>query len=94
MSATLYTSQFIPHIQNFAEATGSGTYVFDIIARKTKIDAFSDEGDQPKTITGDIEFKNIHFTYPARDEISVLNNLSLKIPSGKTVALVGPSGCG
>jgi len=26
-------SQFIPNIQNFAEAIGSGTYVFDMIKR-------------------------------------------------------------
>ncbi|CAF4354164.1 unnamed protein product, partial [Rotaria sordida] len=37
---------------------------------------------------------NVTFTYPARQETSVLNNLSLKISSGKTVALVGASGCG
>ncbi|CAF4375493.1 unnamed protein product, partial [Rotaria sordida] len=52
------------------------------------------EGDKPLQIIGDIEFDNVTFTYPARQETSVLNNLSLKISSGKTVALVGASGCG
>ncbi len=43
-------------------------------------------------LLGDIEFKNVTYAYePARD---VLKNVSLKIPAGKTFALVGPSGGG
>ncbi len=46
--------------------------------QKTKIDATSDEGEKPQTITGDIEFDNVIFTYPARQEapVSVLNFFS------------------
>ncbi|CAF5081195.1 unnamed protein product, partial [Rotaria sp. Silwood1] len=94
MIATMSTALFIPNFQSFAEALSSGSYVFEIIDLQTKIDAMSDEGDKPGQIIGDIEFDNVTFTFPARQEISVLNNLSLKIPSGKTVALVGASGCG
>jgi len=46
-------------------------------------------------VKGDIEFKNVSFSYPTGDTgKGVLSNLSLKIDSGKTVALVGPSGGG
>jgi subfamily B ATP-binding cassette protein MsbA len=38
-----------------------------------------------------IEFKNVTFAY---DEKTILKNISFKIPLGKTVALVGPSGGG
>ena len=41
---------------------------------------------------GHIEFKNV--TYGYNDEIDVLKDVSLKIPKGKTFALVGPSGGG
>ncbi len=44
---------------------------------------------------GDIEFKNVSFSYPTGDTgKGVLTDLSLSIEHGKTVALVGPSGGG
>ncbi len=43
-------------------------------------------------VKGDIQFHNVTFKY--NDEEDVLNNISLKIEGGKTVALVGPSGGG
>lgn len=44
---------------------------------------------------GDIEFKNVSFSYPTGDTgKGVLTDLSLRIESGKTIALVGPSGGG
>ncbi|CAF3805471.1 unnamed protein product [Adineta steineri] len=94
MGATMQISQFMPNIQSFAEALGSGGGVFDIIARHSIINALSDDGEKPPTIKGDIEFDNVSFTYPARQDALILNKLSIKIPSGKTIALVGSSGCG
>lgn len=42
---------------------------------------------------GDTEFRNVTFTYPGR-EVPALRDISLSIPAGKTVALVGRSGSG
>ncbi|WP_075181597.1 lipid A ABC transporter ATP-binding protein/permease MsbA [Pantoea sp. 1.19] len=54
----------------------------------------SDTGHRQVTrARGDIEFKNVTFTYPGRD-IPALKNINLHIPAGKTVALVGRSGSG
>lgn len=36
----------------------------------------------------------MYFSYPTRPSVSVLNGLNLSILQGKTVALVGSSGCG
>ncbi|MEG1160739.1 ABC transporter ATP-binding protein, partial [Bacteroides sp.] len=49
----------------------------------------------PKPLNGlhdKIEFKNISFNYDGRRE--VLRNVSLTVPKGKTIALVGQSGSG
>ncbi|NWS49517.1 MDR2 protein, partial [Probosciger aterrimus] len=43
---------------------------------------------------GNIEFRNIHFVYPASPEVQVLQQLSVKVNKGQTLALVGSSGCG
>lgn len=42
---------------------------------------------------GNIEFKNISYSYPNRDN-KALDEISFTIESGKTVAIVGPSGSG
>ena len=43
-------------------------------------------------IKGDIEFKNVNFSY--NKEVEVLKNLSFKAEQGKVVAIVGPTGGG
>jgi len=47
-----------------------------------------------KSMKGNIEFKNVEFTYPTRQDLKVLKNFSCTFESGKTTALVGPSGSG
>lgn len=37
---------------------------------------------------------SVNFSYPARPEVLVLQDLSLDLKPGQTMALVGPSGCG
>ncbi|XP_038567411.1 ATP-binding cassette, sub-family B (MDR/TAP), member 4 isoform X2 [Micropterus salmoides] len=86
--------QTSPNIQTFASAQGAAYKIYSIIDHKPKIDSYSDAGFKPDSIKGDIEFKNIHFSYPSRPDISVLNNFSLRVKSGQTIALVGSSGCG
>ncbi|XP_046446364.1 mitochondrial potassium channel ATP-binding subunit-like [Daphnia pulex] len=46
------------------------------------------------SLFGQVEFKNIDFTYPTRQDQKVLKNFSLTLPAGKVVALVGSSGGG
>jgi ATP-binding cassette subfamily B protein len=51
----------------------------------------------PKTITvseGNIEFKNVSFSYPTRSDEKALNGINLSIKSGEKIAFVGPSGAG
>uniref|UniRef100_A0A7N6C0R6 ATP-binding cassette, sub-family B (MDR/TAP), member 4 n=1 Tax=Anabas testudineus TaxID=64144 RepID=A0A7N6C0R6_ANATE len=86
--------QTSPNIQTFASARGAAHKVYSIIDHKPSIDSFSDDGFKPDAIKGNIEFKNIHFTYPSRADVKVLNNMSLSVRSGQTIALVGSSGCG
>ena len=36
----------------------------------------------------------MHFVYPSRPDVHVLQGLDISVKSGQTLALVGPSGCG
>lgn len=47
-----------------------------------------------RNFEGNIEFRNVHFVYPARPEVQVLQGLSVKDNKGQTLALVGSSSCG
>ncbi|XP_018541648.1 ATP-binding cassette, sub-family B (MDR/TAP), member 4 [Lates calcarifer] len=86
--------QTSPNIQTFASARGAAHKVYSIIDHKPSIDSFSEAGYKPDSIKGNIEFKNINFTYPSRPDVQILNNMSLSVKSGQTIALVGSSGCG
>jgi ABC-type multidrug transport system fused ATPase/permease subunit len=45
-------------------------------------------------LRGNVSFENVRFSYPTRADVEVLKNVSLEIPAGKKVALVGQSGAG
>jgi ATP-binding cassette subfamily B (MDR/TAP) protein 1 len=61
----------IPNLQSFAEGSASAGYVYQIIDRKSKIDILDNSGNTPAKLIGDIEFKNVYFKYPAREDAQV-----------------------
>ncbi|CAH1758914.1 12613_t:CDS:2 [Entrophospora sp. SA101] len=84
-----------PEIQAFSFAIGASSKIFETINRVPVIDSSSEEGKQlVDGVQGHIELKNISFVYPARPDVQTLDNVSLDIPAGSTVALVGSSGSG
>jgi ATP-binding cassette subfamily B protein len=48
----------------------------------------------PARVSGRISFKNLKFNYPSRPDTPALEDFSLDIEPGETVAIVGPSGAG
>ncbi|CAD7078234.1 unnamed protein product [Hermetia illucens] len=83
-----------PHIEAFSSARGAAKTIYSIINRQPLIDPLSKDGLKPMDIKGDINFENVYFNYPARNDVKVLQGLSLTVKAGQSVALVGPSGCG
>ena len=66
----------------------------EVIRRAPKIDSGSDTGDVLANLVGEVEFKSVEFCYPSRRESPVLRSFSLRVPAGRTAALVGSSGSG
>lgn len=73
------------------EGVAAASRVFGIIDHERKlVDA---PGAKPlKIAAGEIVFEDVCFSY--NDGNSVLDNISLTVHAGKTIALVGPSGAG
>jgi subfamily B ATP-binding cassette protein MsbA len=73
------------------EGIAAASRVFGIIDRDIQLREAPDA--KPLELTrGEIEFKNVSFAYEPDSE--VLKSVSLVVPPGRTVALVGPSGSG
>uniref|UniRef100_A0A9J7YZT0 ATP-binding cassette, sub-family B (MDR/TAP), member 11a n=1 Tax=Cyprinus carpio carpio TaxID=630221 RepID=A0A9J7YZT0_CYPCA len=63
-------------------------------ANEPEIDCFSEEGHVLDKVKGDIEFHSVHFNYPSRPEVKILDDLNVVVKAGETTAFVGPSGSG
>lgn len=82
---TQFTEQFQDGMTGFRRFLDIMDTKSDIVDKKDAIDL--------DNVKGEIEFKDVSFSY-SDDEDTILSNLNIKIDSGKTVALVGPSGAG
>ncbi|XP_006138405.2 ATP-binding cassette sub-family B member 5 isoform X1 [Pelodiscus sinensis] len=78
----------------YAKAKSGAAHLFALFERTPAIDSYSQEGHEPATFRGSLEFHEVSFTYPSRPDVPILQDLSLQIEKGQTVAFVGSSGCG
>ena len=73
----------------FAAGQAAAFKMFETIKRKPEIDAYDTTGRKLEDIRGDIELREVCFSYPTRPDELIFNGFSLSIPSGTTAALVG-----
>ena len=82
---------FIDQFSSINQGVAAGERIFSLIDTENEV---SDEPDAVEFdgLNESIEIKNIHFSYDATRD--VIDNISLKVRKGETIALVGPSGGG
>lgn len=66
--------------------------LYEMISRSSS--TVTQEGSTLDSVQGNIEFRNVYFSYLSRPEIPILNGFYLTVPAKKTVALVGKNGSG
>jgi ABC-type multidrug transport system fused ATPase/permease subunit len=70
---------------------GAVERVLDLIEKPTES---LQTGLATNSLQGTVAFENVSFCYPGRPDFRVLDNVSIQVPEGKTLAIVGPSGAG
>ncbi|TMW50756.1 hypothetical protein DOY81_004144 [Sarcophaga bullata] len=95
---SMMLAQSLAFAPAFTAALVSAHRLFKILDRKPKITnsalpAKNTFAKQLNLFEG-VRFNNLEFHYPTRPDVKILNGLNLEVLHGKTVALVGHSGCG
>ncbi|XP_073321277.1 ATP-binding cassette sub-family B member 10, mitochondrial [Pagrus major] len=73
---------------------GAGTRLWELLDRKPEFPLNEGLVLPPDQLKGQLEFSDVSFAYPTRSEAPIFQNLSLLVPAGSIMAVVGPSGSG
>ncbi|MGA8111297.1 MAG: ABC transporter ATP-binding protein [Acidobacteriaceae bacterium] len=80
----------------FERGTASVLRIHELLIAEPAIDDRHAAAAPPPPIGGEIEFRDLNFAYPSENSspVEVLHSISLRIPAGSSLALVGPTGSG
>lgn len=81
-------------VKKLFTSMGAAEDIYDQIDSVKKLINEKTKGISKETLRGEIEFKEVSFSYPTSKEIKVYDKLSISIKPGDSVALVGASGSG
>ena len=75
-------------------AAGGMSRIGELLAERATIVAPASPVALPQPLRGEIAFEHVRFHYPSRPDLPALEDFTLRVRPGETVALVGPSGAG
>jgi len=90
-SAAAGLSEVLGEVQRGA---GAMERLSELLIARPAIRAPENPAVLPDRVSGRIAFKKLKFHYPSRPDTAALEDFSLEIDPGETVAFVGPSGAG
>jgi ABC-type multidrug transport system fused ATPase/permease subunit len=91
-SLTREITYFLNYFTEVINNTGKAEKFIKYMDTKLSLDM--SQSKLKNEVQGQIEFRNVEFTYPTRREVPLFKNLNFTINKGEVVAFVGPSGCG
>ncbi|KAI4311048.1 hypothetical protein MLD38_035984 [Melastoma candidum] len=92
LTGSMALGQASPSLSAFAAGQAVAAKMFEVIDRNPKIDG--DIGRKLEDVRGEIELRNVGFSYPTRPNERIFDRLNLLISSETMTALVGESGSG
>ncbi|MBT5051505.1 MAG: ATP-binding cassette domain-containing protein [Rhodospirillaceae bacterium] len=81
-------------IGDLQRAAGASERLIELLAIEPDIKAPDNPTPLPDPAAGHIRFDAVTFRYPSRPDSAALEDFSLEVTPGETIALVGPSGAG
>ncbi|KAI4348113.1 hypothetical protein L6164_008874 [Bauhinia variegata] len=85
-------NQAATNFYSFDQGRIAAYRLFEMISRSSS--SVNHDGTTPDSVQGNIEFRNVYFSYLSRPEIPILSGFYLSVPAKKAVALVGRNGSG
>lgn len=77
-----------------SQAAGAAERLAELLSTEADIETPQTPIALPARLSGAVTMERVRFAYPSRPDVTVLDDLSLRIEPGETVAIVGPSGAG
>ncbi|KAK3887408.1 hypothetical protein Pcinc_008524 [Petrolisthes cinctipes] len=91
---TMMVGQAVAFAPNYSKAKVAAGHIFNLLQRRPAIDSSPGVGLRLSGPISKVEMTEGHFAYPTRPDTAILKGLGLQVGLGKTLALVGASGCG
>lgn len=85
-------NQAATNFYSFDQGRIAAYRLFEMISRSSS--SVNHDGNILESVQGNIEFRNVYFSYLSRPEIPILSGFYLTVPAKKAVALVGRNGSG
>jgi ATP-binding cassette subfamily B protein len=75
-------------------AAGGMTRINELLQEQSALALPASPATLPTPVRGELQLEGVRFHYPSRPDTAALDDFSLSVSPGETIALVGPSGAG